>query len=186
MEAAPIAAFFPGAMNTFDIPLQLASERLILRPFVEADWRSMHAHYAHPECTRYTLGRVLTEGESWRLTAALAGHWLLRGYGPYALEDKASGAMIGAAGLWHPVDFPEREIKWALLPEAQGRGYAREAAGTILRMLQDVWPGEPPISFIDQRNTASIRVALAIGARLERVCPFRGAEFGIYRHVYPG
>lgn len=170
----------------FLIPEELFSERLHLRPFREADWQGMHRHYSDPACTRHTLGRVLSEGESWRLTATLAGHWLLRGYGPYAVVARDSGQLLGAVGPWFPVDFPEREIKWALLPEAQGRGYAREAAGTILRMLQDVWPGKPPISFIDQRNTASIRVALAIGARLERVCPFRGAEFGIYRHVYPG
>lgn len=60
-------------MSEFTIPEHLESERLILRPFVEADWRSMHAHYSHPDCTRYTLGRVLSEGESWRLTATLAG-----------------------------------------------------------------------------------------------------------------
>jgi len=170
---------------TFSLPTHLTSERLQLRPFVEADWRGMHRHYSDPACTRYTLGRVLSEGESWRLTATLAGHWLLRGYGPYALAEKASGALVGAVGPWFPVDFPEREIKWALLPEFQGRGYAREAAGAVLAMLQAAWPGQPPISFIDQRNAASIRVAQALGAELEGVREFRGAEFGVYRHVYP-
>jgi RimJ/RimL family protein N-acetyltransferase len=172
-------------MSEFTIPQRLDSERLILRPFVEADWRSMHAHYSHPECTRYTLGRVLTEGESWRLTATLAGHWLLRGYGPYALEDKASGTMIGAAGLWHPVDFPEREIKWALHPDCWGQGYASEAARCVLRMAQAVYPQSPPISFIDRDNAGSIRVALAVGATFERELDFRGRRFQVYRHAYP-
>lgn len=86
-------------MTEFTIPQQLESESLILRMFREADWRSMHAHYSNPECTRYTLGRVLTEGESWRQTATLAGHWLLRGYGPCALEDKASWAMASESDL---------------------------------------------------------------------------------------
>lgn len=171
-------------MSEFTIPQRLESERLILRPFVEADWRSMHAHYAHPECTRYTLGRVLSEGESWRLTATLAGHWLLRGYGPYALEDRASGTMIGAAGLWHPVDFPEREIKWALHPDWWGLGYASEAARCVLRMAQTVYPEQPPISFIDRDNAGSIRVALAVGAAFEREMDFRGRRFQVFRHRY--
>lgn len=77
-------------MTEFTIPQQLESQRLILRMFREGDWRSMHAHCSNPECTRYTLGRVLAEGESWRQTATLAGHWLLRGYAPYALAVGAS------------------------------------------------------------------------------------------------
>ena len=171
-------------MSEYTAPLRLESQRLILRPFVEADWRRMHAHYSHPECTRYTLGRVLSEGESWRLTATLAGHWLLRGYGPYALEIKSSGMMIGTAGLWHPVDFPEREIKWALHPDWWGLGYASEAAHCVLRMAQAVYPQQPPISFIDRDNAASIRVALAVGAAFEREMDFRGRRFQVFRHTY--
>lgn len=169
-------------MNEFEIPTRIESARLILRQFREGDWRGMHAHYSAPDCTRYTLGRVLSEGESWRLTATLAGHWLLRGYGPYALEEKASGALVGAAGLWFPADFPEREIKWAVLPACQGLGYASEAARAVQDMASCVYPGQPPISFIHRDNAASIRVALAVGARLENEVDFRGGRFQIYRH----
>ncbi|WP_295007514.1 GNAT family N-acetyltransferase [uncultured Dechloromonas sp.] len=169
-------------MSQFEIPTRIESDRLILRQFREDDWRGMHAHYSNPECTRHTLGRVLSEGESWRLTATLAGHWLLRGYGPYALEDKASGVMVGTAGLWYPADFPEREIKWALLPEFQGRGYASEAARAVQAMAAAAYPGQPPISFIHRDNQASIRVAVAVGAGLENEVDFRGGRFRIYRH----
>lgn len=171
-------------MSQYEIPSQLESERLILRMFREDDWRTMHAHYSHPECTRYTLGRVLSEGESWRLTATLAGHWLLRAYGPYALEEKASGAMIGAVGLWFPSDFPEREIKWALHPASWGKGYASEAARAVLDMARTVYPGQPPISFIDRDNAASIRVAQSVGAKLENEVDFRGRRFQIFRHQF--
>ena len=173
-------------MNQFEIPTRIESERLILRMFREYDWRGMHAHYSNPECTRHTLGRVLSEGESWRLTATLAGHWLLRGYGPYALEEKASGAMVGAVGLWYPADFPEREIKWALLPAYQGRGYASEAARAVQEMAAEAYPGQPPISFIHRDNGASIRVALSVGACLEDEVDFRGGRFQIYRHPARG
>jgi len=171
------------AMSLFQIPQRLETERLILRMFREEDWRGMHAHYSNPECTRFTLGRVLTEGESWRLTATLAGHWLLRGYGPYALEDKASGEMIGGAGLWYPTDFPEREIKWALHPAWWGRGYASEAARAVQRMARAAYPeAPPPISFIHRDNSGSIKVALAVGAVLENEVDFRGGRFQVYRH----
>lgn len=173
-------------MTEFAIPQRLESERLILRMFREGDWHSMHAHYSHPECTRYTLGRVLSEGESWRQTATLAGHWLLRGYGPYALEDKASGTMIGAVGLWYPADFPEREIKWAIHPAWWGRGYASEAARAVQQVAQVAYPERPPISFIHRDNLASLRVARSVGAVFEDEIDFRGGRFQIHRHPVIG
>lgn len=166
----------------FEIPQQIESARLVLRLFREDDWRSLHAHYSNGECTRFTLGRTLSEGESWRMTATLAGHWLLRGYGPYALEEKASGIMIGTAGLWYPVDFPEREIKWALNPQYWGMGYASEAARAVQAMARVAYPDHPPISFIHQENLASIRVAHAVGALLESEQDFRGGRFKVFRH----
>jgi len=169
-------------MREFDIPLRLETERLILRQFREDDWRAMHAHYSDPDCTRYTIGRALSEGESWRLTATLAGHWLLRGYGPYALEERVGGAMVGTVGLWFPVDFPEREIKWAIHPAWQGRGFAGEAARAVQRMVRTVYPGQPPISFIHRDNAASIGVARSVGATLESEIDFRGGRFQVYRH----
>ncbi len=169
--------------QAFLIPERLETARLRLRPFREEDWQGMHRHYSDPACTRYTLGRMLSEGESWRLTATLAGHWLLRGYGPYALEEKAGGCLVGTCGLWHPVDFPEREIKWAILPDCQRRGYAGEAAAAVLRMALECFPERPPISFIHQDNAASIGVARSLGAVLEDEVDFRNARFVVYRHT---
>lgn len=172
-------------MTSFLILECVETPRLRLRPFRESDWTAMHAHYADLESTRYTLGRTLGEGESWRLTATLAGHWLLRGYGPYALEAKADGRVLGTVGLWHPVDFPEREIKWALHPAARGQGYASEAARRVQQVAAAAFPGRPPISFIDRDNAASIRVALAVNACFESETDFRGRRFQVYRHPAP-
>jgi len=47
---------------------RLETPRLSLRLPREPDWRGMHEHYSDALCTRYTLGRGLTEAESWRQT----------------------------------------------------------------------------------------------------------------------
>lgn len=170
-----------AAAVTFAIPARIESERLVLRMVVESDWRAMHGYYSDAECMRYTIGRVLTEGESWRMTAALAGHWLLRGFGPYILEDRASGTVIGTAGPWHPGDWPECEVKWGLLRSHWGRGLASEAARAVLHFARGAFP-VPPISLIHAHNAASIRVALAVGAEPERDIVFRDAPFRVFRH----
>ncbi|MCV2371079.1 GNAT family N-acetyltransferase [Roseateles oligotrophus] len=165
-----------------NFPARLESERLILRPFVHADWPALHAHYADPECTRFTFGRALSEGESWRAMASMAGHWALRGYGPYALEHKVTGAVLGAAGLWYPNDWPEPEIKWALSRAYWGQGFASEAVRAVQAMALREAPELPLISFINAANSASIQLALAVGATLEQLREFRGGRWHLYRH----
>ena len=60
--------------------------------------------------------------------ATYLGHWALRGYGNWAIEEKASGALVGYSGLWNPEGWPEPEMMWGLAADAHGRGYATEAA----------------------------------------------------------
>jgi len=170
------------ATSAFEVPERLESLRLTLRLLRDDDWRALHEYYSDPVCTQYTLGRVLTEGESWRTLASIVGHWHLRGYGPYALEHKSTGEVVGLCGLWYPNDFPEREIKWGLAQRHWGHGYASEAARTVQRMARAVYPSQPPISLIHSDNAASIRVARSVDALLEREMQFRGALFHVYRH----
>jgi len=164
------------------VPRRLETDRLLLRMFVEDDWRALHEHYSDAECTRFTFRRALTEAGTWRAMASMAGHWQLRGYGPYALEEKSTKAVLGTVGLWYPIEWPEPEIKWALARRHWGKGYASEAVRAVQRMARECIPERPPISLIDCRNALSIRLALAVGATLEREMEFAGGWFHVYRH----
>ncbi|MDP2822504.1 MAG: GNAT family N-acetyltransferase [Sulfuritalea sp.] len=170
----------------FAIPQRLETDRLLLRMFRDEDWRGLHEHFSDAECTRFTFRRALTEAATWRAMASMAGHWLLRGYGPYAIEEKSTGTVLGTTGLWYPIEWPEPEIKWALARRHWGKGYASEAVRAVQRMARDSVPDMSPISLIDSRNAASIRLALAVGARLEREIEFAGGPFHIYRHPRKG
>lgn len=163
------------------VPLQLETPRLLLRGFRNDDWQAMHEHYSDAECVRFTFGRAQNEGGSWRAVASMVGHWQLRGYGPYALEDKASGEVLGTVGLWDPVDWPEPEIKWALVRRHWGKGYASEAVRAVQAMTQKCFE-QPLISFINSANGPSIALALAVGASLECEREFRGSLWHVYRH----
>lgn len=164
------------------VPEFLDTERLTLRPFRDNDWHALHAYYSSPEATRFTVGRAFTEGETWRTMCSMVGHWQIRGYGPYALEEKATGLVIGTAGFWYPNDWPEPEIKWALAPEHWGKGYASEAARAIQTTAHEHMPDMRLISFIHADNQPSIQLAQAVGAVLEQEVEFRGALWHLYRH----
>lgn len=166
----------------FKVPKQFETERLILRQFQDEDWKDLHEYYSSEEATRYTVGRAFSEGESWRIMSAMLGHWVLRGYGPYALEDKCSGKVIGTAGFWYPNDWPSPEIKWALAPAYWRKGYASEAARALQKIGIEYLPEISLISLIAKENQASIKLALAVGACFDREIDFRGGKWDIYRH----
>ncbi len=164
------------------IPGKSETERLILRCFREDDWKDLHTLYSDPQCTRYTIQRTLTEGESWRTMATMIGHWQIRGYGPYALEEKSTGKVLGPVGLWYPNDWPGPEIKWALTRDYWGHGYASEAARAVKKIAAEYLPELSLISLIFADNAPSIRLAMALGAKFEEEIIFRGQVAHIYRH----
>ena len=169
-------------LGIMTVPRRIETLRLVLREFVHEDWSALHEHYSDPECTKFTFRRALSEGESWRAMASMVGHWHLRGYGPYAIEKKDTGVVLGAAGLWYPNDWPEPEIKWALNRKHWGMGFASEAVRGVQAMALLHAPNLQPISFIHIENAPSIKLATAVGANLEKVVEFRGGEWCIYRH----
>ena len=70
----------------------------------------------------------LTPHEAWLDMAVLSGHWMLRGFGHWALEDLETGELVGRAGLYYPPDWPGLEVGWTVAREHWGKGYAPEAA----------------------------------------------------------
>ena len=166
----------------FSVPTELETERLVLRQFQEQDWKDLHEYYRDAEATRFTVGRVFSEGETWRTLSSMIGHWQLRGFGPYAVEARATGRVLGTVGFWYPNDWPGPEIKWALAPEYWGKGFASEAARAVQLAGREHLPSISLISFIHEANQPSIRLATAVGAGYETAVQFRGSRWEIYRH----
>jgi len=168
--------------SRFLVPEQIESQRLILRMIREDDWSSLHEHYSDPESVRFTSPRAVSENETWYAMARMLGHWQLRGYGPYAVEEKATGQVLGAIGLWYPREWPEPEIMWSLTRRYWGLGFASEAVRAVQAMSRVHIPDISLISVIHRDNAPSIALALAVGAKFEREMPFRGDTWPIYRH----
>lgn len=159
----------------------LETERLRLREWREADFEPFAAIYADEEQARY-IGGVHPRDEAWRRMACFAGHWALRGYGHWALEEKAAGVFAGWCGLWNPEGFPEPEIAWTLTIAFRGRGLAREAALRVREFAYGTLGWNTAISLVAIGNEPSARVARRLGAVVERYIQFRGSECAIYRH----
>lgn len=119
---------------------QLETDRLILRIFRENDWKDLHQYYSDEVCIRYTIGRTLTARFPLRSMSSLVGHWQLRQYGSYALENKADHKVLGFAGLDYPNDWPEPEIQWPCAVTTGGRGTPAKLSGQSGRWRLAIFP----------------------------------------------
>jgi RimJ/RimL family protein N-acetyltransferase len=147
---------------------ELRTDRLLLRAFTQDDFAAFTRIVADPEVMRFLDGgQPITPEECWRGMALFIGHWHLRGYGWWAVEDCRSGAFIGRIGLYNPEGWPGIEIGWLLGRETWGCGLATEGAAAALRFAFEVIGLERVISLIDPENRRSIRVAEKLGGRYE-------------------
>jgi len=159
---------------------ELKSERLLLRGLKPQDFEIYHRFYSDAEASHF-YGGPLPEHLAWRKFAADHGHWILRGYGMWMCEEKASGEMIGACGLFWPQGWPRSELTWWILPEARRKGYALEASRAVIDYAQDVLGWDFVETHMDDENEAARKLALKLGGEViaREVFPD-----GVARNVY--
>jgi RimJ/RimL family protein N-acetyltransferase len=155
----------------------LTTSRLTMRGWREDDAAAYAEMTADPEVMRF-MGGVIDAGESWRQLALFVGHWVLRGYGLWAVE--RDGALIGRVGLWRPGGWPGLEVGWLLARGAWGRGYATEAARASMEWAWSELGASQLISIIAPDNVASVRVGERLGMRPLREDTLRGHRVVIH------
>lgn len=161
--------------------ITLESDRLVLRPFVEDDLDDYARLCADPEVMRHVgSGKTLDRAESWLSIAGILGHWQLRGYGLWAVDEKASGNFVGRIGLHYPEGWPGLEIGWRIMREHWGRGFATEGARAAANYAFETVRAEHVLSVIQPANTASIRVAEKLGETFRERRELAGREVLIY------
>ena len=159
----------------------LETERLLLRPFRSRDLDAFAAMSADPDVMRHLgVGKPLSREDAWRSMAMIAGHWELRGYGIWAVEEKTTGALVGRVGLYYPEGWPGQEVGWALAREHWGKGFAYEAARASLEHAFQALGWPRAISLIGPDNLRSIRLAERLGERFERSVEVRGRPALLY------
>ena len=135
------------------------------------------------------LGGVVARDAAWRVMSTLTGAWPLLGFSMFSVIERSSGRWIGRIGPWRPGGkeggWPGNEIGWGLVAKAQGKGYATEGASAAMDWAFDTLGWDRVIHCIDERNTASIRLADRLGSRLQRTgvtlpSPFDTVVIDIY------
>jgi RimJ/RimL family protein N-acetyltransferase len=170
----------------------LETARLRLRAFRADDLDRYAELWRDPEMMRHILGRPSTDDESWFRLLRAAGAWSLLGYGPWAVEEKATGRFVGDLGfgnhrraldppLTHPI-----EAGWLITPACQRQGYAREGMEAILAWMDARQPeGFTLTALIATANEPSRRLAARLGFVERREMSIRDVPTLVLERVRP-
>lgn len=164
--------------------------RLRLRLPREDDLDSFARWVADEETMKWMQQPVLDRDEAWRTLAMFLGHWQLRGFGPWMIEEKSSGRLLGRGGLWRPEGWPGLEYSILIAPDARTSGIATEVGRESVRCAFEVLGVEEVFGFIAPWNTRSIALANTLEFEFRDTWqPQAGVLLNVYsvrRDEYPG
>lgn len=156
--------------------------RLKLRQWKEGDFDAFADYYSDEGNARYVGGKKDAD-QAWRHLALQIGHWQLKGFGYWAVDEKDTNDFVGCVGLWKSPGWPELELGYWLTKEHQGKGYAVEACLRCLEYARETLKATSLVSYIDPNNAPSIRLAKRLGATYESTIEL--ASYGphcVFRH----
>jgi RimJ/RimL family protein N-acetyltransferase len=158
----------------------LTTARLRLRMLTNDDFDQYAAIHTDPDVTRFTTRTEMNRMDSWRHMAMILGHWVLRGYGMWGVEELATGRLVGRVGFHNPDGWPAFELGWTIGKPWWGKGYATEAARRCLAYAFEEMGRDHVISLIDPDNVSSIKVAERIGEEVEGHAEVMGHRLLMY------
>ncbi|MCL4247245.1 MAG: GNAT family N-acetyltransferase [Anaerolineae bacterium] len=154
------------------LPSQLETERLILRPPRPGDGRVLN------DAIRESFA-ALTRWMPWAKTMPSLdetenfardswAHFNAQEDYPLLLFDKQTGELLGASGL-HPRDWnvPKFETGYWIRTSREGQGLITEAVNGLTRIAFEILQAQRMIIRCDARNTRSAAVAERAGYVLE-------------------
>lgn len=154
----------------YEISSPVTTDRLLLRPFRETDAAAVHAYQSLPEVARYqfweprSLDEIRLKLVEWVTLYRLNGEGTLE----LAVEIRESGDLIGDVML-QVTDAAARQgmIGFSMHPAHQGKGYATEAVGALLRLGFADLGLHRIFGRCDARNDPSWRLMERLGMRRE-------------------
>ena len=145
----------------------LTTERLVLRPFVASDLDELAAIHAEESFWWYPRRAAMSVEETRGFLATVMQRYEDDGFGIEALTDRASGRMIGWAGLAVPHFLPEIlpavEVGWRLSGPYRGQGFATEVGRAALEFGFTDGGLDCIVSLYEPENVASGRVMGRLG-----------------------
>ena len=170
------------------MPFLFQTTRLRCRRWIRSDFDALFAVYSDPVAMRWVgEGKPISHEGCEKWFEVTETNYATRGYGMFALEDRASGEVVGCCGLVHPGGQEEVEIKYSLLRSHWGAGLATEVVPALLQYGTTHHALSRILATVDPDNLASQRVLAKAGAALrERRIEEDGSVTLVFEWQRPG
>ncbi|MEX0371403.1 MAG: GNAT family N-acetyltransferase [Tateyamaria sp.] len=163
----------------------LTTDRLTLRGPKASDFDAYAAMLGDARSTY--MGGPFSRRQAWDMLCNMTAQWQLSGFGGWIID--SDDGFTGEVAIWHPSHFPEPELGWTLTADAEGKGYAAEAAHAARDWYWANTAAETVVSYIDPDNARSIALATKLGAQLDPNGPWAegesAADTAVFRHRRP-
>lgn len=133
------------------------TDRCLIRELSLSDLPALYELYDKPGMTDYVEPLYDYETELEYQKAYIENMYGFYEYGMWLVFSKETGKLIGRAGLEHD------ELGYMIAPELQNLGYATEVCRFIIDYACENTDFEELYCRIDERNTASVRLAKKLG-----------------------
>jgi RimJ/RimL family protein N-acetyltransferase len=157
--------------------------RLVLTPVGGADLADLRAIKADPGVFAVMLGGVRTYAQTADDLAQDVIAWGQNGFGMWSVRETGNGRFAGITGLQNRDDGRGVALRFALWPDAQGRGLAREAAFAALRFGHDAARLPRIVAVARESNFASRMVLGGIGMHEAHIFEQRGWTMVLYQSL---
>ena len=134
-----------------------------MRPVAWQDLADLRALKADPQVFAVMLGGVRTPARTAEELAEDTAFWARHNVGMWSVRDAETDGFVGITGFMQRPDGRGIALRFALWPEARGRGLAREAAGAALYFAHDRAGLERVIAVARESNFGSRMVLGSIG-----------------------
>lgn len=166
-------------MDIVDFPL--VGPSLALRPFTLADVPAAHLVYSDPDVMRFVgHGAVSSITGTESMVRQYMAHQRTHGFGFWAVTDRATGVLIGDAGLARTIDG-EVEMGYTLAKAWWGRGLGTEAATLCVEAARGLLGIERLRALVEEPNLASRHVLEKLGFERDGVTMAFEREHLVYR-----
>jgi len=169
-------------MTEVELIPTLETERLLLRAFTPGDLDRFTDIVGDPQVMQFATysGQAMSRGQAWNWMCLMLGHWHMRGFGLWAVEEKRTGLLIGRIGIQLLEWFDEEELVWMLDHSSWGKGYATEGASAAVRFGFERLNLPKLSAVIHPENQRSINLAGRLGMMKVEELDREGVHFHKY------
>jgi [ribosomal protein S5]-alanine N-acetyltransferase len=162
----------------------LSTARLHLLPLGK-HCEDMYQRFYTDAVASRTYGGPLNPAAARTRLASDIGTWMLQDFGVWAVQESDSARLVGVCGFWQGWEWP-KELTWWLLPEARGKGYAREASNAVIALAYEEWKWPDVQTYMQDENLEARALVLRLGGfKITRQLFPDGIERDVFRLPRP-